>query len=64
MKGHWDNSVTEPLVVVVILHFNRLEDTLECLESLSKNDYKNFKTIVLDFYFVKRGHGCHSPTVS
>ncbi len=40
--------MNEPFVMVVILHFGRVQDTLECLESLSRNDYKNFKTIVLN----------------
>jgi len=38
----------EPLVYIVILNTNRRDDTLACLESLSKSTYKNLKTIVLD----------------
>ena len=38
----------EPLVYIVILNTNRRDDTLACLESLSKSTYQNLKIIVLD----------------
>lgn len=40
--------MTKPFVVCIILNTNRRDDTLECLDSLSKNNYSNFKTLVLD----------------
>ncbi len=38
----------EPLVYIVILNTNRRDDTLACLELLSKSTYNNVKIIVLD----------------
>lgn len=38
----------QPLLYIVILNTNRRDDTLACLESLTKNTYKNLKIIVLD----------------
>lgn len=38
----------QPLVINIVLNYNRKDDTLECLESLAKNTYSNQKTIVLD----------------
>ncbi len=35
-------------VSIIILNWNGLEDTLECLESLRKIDYNNYEIIVLD----------------
>ena len=40
--------MTIPLVISVVLNFNRREDTLECLTSLEENSYKNHKIILLD----------------
>jgi hypothetical protein len=37
-----------PRVAVVVLNWNGLEDTLECLESLSKSVYPNIEVIVVD----------------
>ena len=37
-----------PLVISIILNTNRRDDTLACLESLSKSTYTNLKIIVLD----------------
>jgi GT2 family glycosyltransferase len=37
-----------PLVVTIILNSNRKADTLECLASLEKQDYRNHRIIVLD----------------
>ncbi len=37
-----------PLVSVVILNWNGLNDTLNCLESVKLLDYSNFETIVVD----------------
>ncbi|HIC91275.1 MAG TPA: glycosyltransferase family 2 protein [Syntrophaceae bacterium] len=37
-----------PKVSIIILNWNGLEDTLECLESVFKLDYPNFEVIVVD----------------
>lgn len=42
MRGRADK------VVVVVLNWNGLEDTLECLESVQKTDYPNFEVLVVD----------------
>lgn len=33
---------------VILLNYNNWEDTIECLESLLRNDYENFQVIVVD----------------
>ena len=38
----------EPAVAIILVNWNRKEDTLECISSLRKMDYKNFRIIVLD----------------
>ncbi len=40
--------MTTPLVIFVVLNFNRREDTLQCISSLEQNTYKNQKIILLD----------------
>ena len=40
--------MSQSLLYVVILNSNRCDDTLACLESLSRSSYKNFRIIVLD----------------
>ncbi len=37
-----------PKVVIVILNWNGLQDTLECIESVFKSDYDNFGVVVVD----------------
>lgn len=37
-----------PLVYIVVLNWNGIDDTIECLESLNGVRYKNFKTVVVD----------------
>ena len=37
-----------PEVSIIILNWNGLEDTIECLESLKKITYPNYKVIVID----------------
>lgn len=41
-------NITEPKVDIIILNWNGLEDTLECLGSLYQSDYNNFRIIVVD----------------
>lgn len=42
------NNMKFPLVYIIILNWNGLQDTLECLESVFKLDYSNFKVVVVD----------------
>jgi len=37
-----------PYVIFVILNTNRRDDTMACLDSIRKNTYQNYKTLVLD----------------
>ena len=37
-----------PLIYILILNWNGKEDTIECLESVHKIDYPNYKTVVMD----------------
>ena len=43
-----DTSTTWPKVSIIILNFNGLEDTVDCLESLKKITYPNYEVIVVD----------------
>ena len=36
------------LVVIIVLNHNKKENLLECLESVYKQDYKEFEVIVVD----------------
>lgn len=38
----------EPLVAIVIINWNGLKDTIECLDSLAKISYANYQTIIVD----------------
>jgi len=38
----------QPKVFIIILSWNRLNDTLECVESVKKIDYRNFEIMVVD----------------
>lgn len=42
----WDHHV--PMVSIVIVNWNGIDDTKECLQSLLEIDYKNIKVIVID----------------
>lgn len=35
-------------ISVIVLHYRNLNDTLECLESLARQDYSNFEVILVD----------------
>ncbi|MXY97157.1 MAG: glycosyltransferase, partial [Gemmatimonadetes bacterium] len=37
-----------PHVTIVILNWNRVGDTLECLDSLARMDYSSFSIVVVD----------------
>jgi GT2 family glycosyltransferase len=38
----------EPLVYIIILNYNTYEETLRCLESVTKIEYENYKIVVVD----------------
>jgi len=38
----------DPLVYIIILNFNSIDETINCLESLSKITYNNYKIVVVD----------------
>ena len=40
--------MTEPLVYICILNWNGLRDTTDCLESVYRNSYPNYRTVVVD----------------
>ena len=40
--------MTFPKVSIIVLNWNGLEDTIECLESLRKITYPNYEVIVAD----------------
>jgi GT2 family glycosyltransferase len=42
------NKETSPQVAIIILNWNGLQDTVECLESLGKTTYPNYEVIVVD----------------
>ena len=37
-----------PKVSVIVLNWNGIDDTIECLESLKKITYKNYEVVVVD----------------
>lgn len=37
-----------PKVIIVLVNWNQYKDTIECLESLKKIDYDNYKVVVVD----------------
>lgn len=43
-----DARIVYPKVSIIILNWNGLEDTIECLESLKKGTYHNYEVIVVD----------------
>lgn len=40
--------MNEPLVIIILVNYNGFQDTAECIESLKKSDYKNYKIVVVD----------------
>lgn len=40
--------MNDPLVALIVVNWNGCQDTLTCLDSISKNDYKNIMTILVD----------------
>lgn len=47
-KSNGMDEVSILLVHIIILNWNGLQDTLECLASVFKMDYPNFKVVVVD----------------
>jgi len=43
-----DKEMNYPRVSIIILNWNGLEDTIECLESLKKITYPNYEVIIVD----------------
>lgn len=41
-------TTTHPQTSIIILNWNRWEDTIECLESALRNDYPDYRVIVVD----------------
>jgi len=37
-------------VYIIILNYNNWYDTIECLESVLRNDYPNYQVIVVDSF--------------
>ena len=49
MPRLWKNlRMNNPLVYTIVLNYNRRDDTLECLDSLFRMDYPNYKVLVVD----------------
>lgn len=42
------SALTVPRVAIIVLNWNGLEDTLECLDSVFRLDYPNYEVIVVD----------------
>ncbi len=40
--------MNNPLIYIIVLNYNRKGDTLECLDSLFRMDYPNYKVLVVD----------------
>ncbi|MEG6532045.1 glycosyltransferase family 2 protein [Caldibacillus thermoamylovorans] len=38
----------KPLVYIVIVNYNGLQDTIECINSIKKSTYENYKVVVVD----------------
>ena len=47
-KSRAPKNTSQPLVSIIILNWNGIEDTLNCLKSLEKLDYSNYEVIVVD----------------
>ncbi len=42
------NDIDSPLVYVVIVNWNRADDTIECLQALEGSDYSDYRPLVVD----------------
>ncbi len=43
-----DLATDSPLIYVVIVNWNRADDTIECLKSLAGSDYSSYRSLVVD----------------
>jgi GT2 family glycosyltransferase len=43
-----EHKMVSPKITIIVLNWNGLVDTLECLESVGKIDYPNFEVVVVD----------------
>ncbi|MCK9483037.1 MAG: glycosyltransferase family 2 protein [Candidatus Marinimicrobia bacterium] len=43
-----NKAIIQPHVSIIILNWNKWADTIECLESVLKSDYKNYSIILID----------------
>lgn len=43
-----DTPLSQPKVIIIVLTWNRLSDTMECLESVKKLAYPNYEIMVID----------------
>ena len=48
VRWHEAAKNAPPIVAIIILNWNGLRDTLECLESLAMITYPNYELIVVD----------------
>lgn len=48
INGPFNEVESVPKVYIIILNYNGWYDTIECLESVLRNDYTNYQVIVLD----------------
>lgn len=42
------SRILTPKVYIILLNYNGWKDTIECLESILKNDYENYEVVVVD----------------
>ena len=43
-----DNLNNYPRIAIIILNYNGWSDTIECLESVLRNDYPNYQVVIVD----------------
>ncbi len=43
-----DLATDSPLIYVVIVSWNRADDTIECLKALASSDYSNYRPLIVD----------------
>lgn len=48
MNCEWLMNEKCPMVAIILVNYNCAKDTLECIKSLCKIDYQNYKIIVVD----------------
>ena len=48
INGPFNEVESVPKVYIILLNYNGWQDTIECLESVIKNDYPNYQVIVVD----------------